>query len=167
MEPWLFSSGAGVHRRPPIPGPSRRPCLTALAAALPLLGCTAIVPTHYKEIKGWKVASPHDDFVNGQWWKPLGDRELDRLEAEVSVSNQTLEGRRAIAARQCSPLRAFAPPHPEVNCENSVEPMPTMTASTSTLTPEVATAPSTRSAAKAVLPKRPKEISTKPASVVS
>ena len=42
-----------------------------------------------------------------------------------------------------------------------------MTASTSTLTPEETTLPSTRSARKAVLPNRPKGTSTKPASVVS
>ncbi len=41
--------------------------------------------------------------------------------------------------------------------------MPTMTASTSTLTPDEMTLPSTRSAANAVLPNRPKGISTKPA----
>ena len=52
-----------------------------------------------------------------------------------------------------------------VKVENSVEPMPTMTASTSTFTPEDMTLPSTRSAAKAVLPNRPKGISTKPQSV--
>ena len=42
-----------------------------------------------------------------------------------------------------------------------------MTASTSTLTPDETTLPSTRSARKAVLPNRPNGISTKPASVVS
>ena len=54
-----------------------------------------------------------------------------------------------------------------VNVENSVEPMPTITANTSTLTPEEMTLPSTRSAAKAVLPNRPNGISTKPHNVDS
>ncbi len=58
-------------------------------------------------------------------------------------------------------------PKPVVNCAKSVEPMPTMTASTSTFTPEETTLPSTRSARKAVLPNSPKGTSTKPASVVS
>jgi len=72
----------------------------AIAAALPLLGCSpigpdyvrpaAIVPAQYKEIKGWKIAAPRDDFAKGEWWKLFGDRELDRLEAQVSISNQTL-----------------------------------------------------------------------------
>ena len=54
-----------------------------------------------------------------------------------------------------------------VNSAKSVEPMPMMTARTSTLIPEETTLPSTRSARKAVLPKRPKGMSTKPAKVVS
>ena len=66
-----------------------------------------------------------------------------------------------------SSIEGVAPPKPAVNSENSVEPMPIMTASTSTLMPEEITLPSTRSAMKADLPNRPKGISTKPASVVS
>ncbi len=45
--------------------------------------------------------------------------------------------------------------------------MPTMTARTKTLIPEDMTLPRTRSAAKAVLPNKPKGMSTKPANVVS
>jgi NodT family efflux transporter outer membrane factor (OMF) lipoprotein len=72
-----------------------------LAASLPLLGCAAIgpdyvrpaaiVPAQFKEMKGWKVASPRDDFAKGEWWRLFGDRELDLLEAQVSISNQTLK----------------------------------------------------------------------------
>ncbi len=63
--------------------------------------------------------------------------------------------------------RLLAPPRPAVNSPNRVEPMPMMTASTSTLMPEEMTLPSTRSAMKADWLNRPKGISTKPASVVS
>jgi NodT family efflux transporter outer membrane factor (OMF) lipoprotein len=72
----------------------------ALAASTPLLSCAigpdylrpaAIVPAQYKEMKGWKLASPRVDFANGEWWKLFGDRELDLLEAQVSISNQTLK----------------------------------------------------------------------------
>ena len=74
--------------------------LVALAASAPLLGCAigpdylrpaAIVAAQYKEMKGWKLASPGDGFAKGEWWKLFGDRELDLLEAQVSVSNQTLK----------------------------------------------------------------------------
>ena len=73
----------------------------ALLVLLPLVGCeavgpdyiqpAAIVPQQYKEMKGWKIGSPCDDFAKGEWWKLFGDRELDRLEVQVSVSNQTLK----------------------------------------------------------------------------
>ena len=74
--------------------------LVALAASTPLLGCAigpdylrpaAIVPAQYKEMKGWKISAPRDDFAKGEWWKLFGDRELDLLEAQVSISNQTLK----------------------------------------------------------------------------
>ena len=73
----------------------------ALGLTLPLFGCAAVGPNYvrpaaivsaqYKEIKGWKAASPHDDFAKGDWWKVFRDAELDRLEAQVAISNQTLK----------------------------------------------------------------------------
>ena len=54
-----------------------------------------------------------------------------------------------------------------LNSANSPEPIPTMTASTSTLMPEDTTLPSTFSAINAVLFQRANGTSTKPASVVS
>ena len=70
-----------------------------LAATATLTGCAvgpdydrpaAIVPAAYKEIKGWKVATPRDDALKGEWWRALGDSTLDRLASQVVVSNQTL-----------------------------------------------------------------------------
>ena len=66
-----------------------------------------------------------------------------------------------------SSMVGWLAPKPAVNCAKSVEPMPMMTASTRTFTPDETTLPSTRSARKAVLPNSPKGTSTKPASVVS
>jgi NodT family efflux transporter outer membrane factor (OMF) lipoprotein len=71
-----------------------------MAAALMLSGCAvgpdyvrpaAIVPAQYKEVKGWKLGSPRDDFAKGDWWKLFHDPELDALEAQVAISNQTLK----------------------------------------------------------------------------
>jgi NodT family efflux transporter outer membrane factor (OMF) lipoprotein len=45
----------------------------------------------YKEIRGWRLASPRDDFPKTAWWRVFHDSELDRLEATVAVSNQTLK----------------------------------------------------------------------------
>ena len=76
--------------------------LGALAAlTLPMAGCAevgpdyqrpaAIVPASYKEIKGWKSATPRDDDIKGAWWTAFHDPELNRLESQVAVSNQTLK----------------------------------------------------------------------------
>ena len=80
---------------------SARPLARAVAL-LPLLsGCiavgpdylepAAIVPSAYKEVRGWKIGSPRDGWAKGEWWKSFRDGELDRLEATVRVSNQTLK----------------------------------------------------------------------------
>jgi len=76
------------------------PALAALAAA-PLAACApvgpdyvrpgAAVPAQYKEIKGWKLASPHDDLAKGEWWRLFADPTLDKLESQVGVSNQTIK----------------------------------------------------------------------------
>lgn len=73
---------------------------TLAGAALILSGCAvgpdyqrpaAIVPAQYKEMKGWKLGAPRDDFAKGDWWKLFRDPELDALEAQVAVSNQTVK----------------------------------------------------------------------------
>jgi NodT family efflux transporter outer membrane factor (OMF) lipoprotein len=51
----------------------------------------AIVPVQYKEMKGWRAASPRDDYPKGEWWRAFRDEELNRFEATVAVSNQTLK----------------------------------------------------------------------------
>ncbi len=73
----------------------------ALAAMAALAGCFAVgpdyvrpdttVPSQYKEAKGWKVSTPRDDAPKGEWWRVFHDPELDLLEAQVAVSNQTLK----------------------------------------------------------------------------
>src|SRR5215469_7035465 len=50
----------------------------------------APVPTHYKELKGWKRARPSDDVARGDWWKVYKDRALDALLPQIEVSNQTV-----------------------------------------------------------------------------
>jgi NodT family efflux transporter outer membrane factor (OMF) lipoprotein len=74
---------------------------TIAALALPLAACApvgpnyfrpaAIVPAQFKEIKGWKLASPRDNLAKGEWWRLFDDPTLDRLESRVSVSNQTIK----------------------------------------------------------------------------
>ena len=81
--------------------------LLALARAAPLLaslalsGCApvgpnferpaAIVSPQFKEIKGWKIATPRANEPKGEWWSVFRDPELDQLMRVVVVSNQTIK----------------------------------------------------------------------------
>jgi NodT family efflux transporter outer membrane factor (OMF) lipoprotein len=90
-------------------GEARRRALKflALARATPLLasvacsGCApvgpnferaaAIVSPQFKEIKGWKTATPRESEPKGAWWSIFHDPELDQLMRVVLVSNQTVK----------------------------------------------------------------------------
>ena len=73
--------------------------LGALILSFALTGCAvgpdyarepAPVPTHYKELKGWKLANPSDNIDRGDWWTVYRDRGLDALLPQVEISNQTV-----------------------------------------------------------------------------
>jgi len=73
--------------------------LIAFSLALTLVGCAvgpnysrepAPVPTEYKELKGFKYATPRDDVDRGDWWAPYRDPGLATLLREVEISNQTV-----------------------------------------------------------------------------
>ncbi len=59
---------------------------------------SAPVPSHYKEAAprptleagGWKPAQPEDAAARGNWWEVFADADLNALEAQVAVSNQTV-----------------------------------------------------------------------------
>ncbi|MGO9720612.1 MAG: TolC family protein, partial [Methylocella sp.] len=64
-----------------------------------LFGCTvgpdylrpaAPVPATYKELKGWKRATPLDDADRGPWWLVFKDPKLNSFEPQVEISNQTV-----------------------------------------------------------------------------
>ncbi len=75
----------------------------AAAACLLLTGCAVgpkyqrpevASPSVFKELPAgvqWKVASPGDGQLRGEWWELFGDPQLSRLEDSVSVSNQTVK----------------------------------------------------------------------------
>ena len=73
----------------------------AIGAALTLTACevgpnyhrpSAPVPAAYKELPaGWKPSAPGDDRDRGDWWSVFNDPELDRLERQVSISNQNVK----------------------------------------------------------------------------
>jgi len=78
-----------------------RSMLVALAGALTLLtACTvgpdyvrptAEVPGVYKEMEGWKVAQPKDHLTRGAWWEIFNDPQLNSLEEQANISNQSLK----------------------------------------------------------------------------
>jgi NodT family efflux transporter outer membrane factor (OMF) lipoprotein len=44
----------------------------------------------FKELDGWKIATPRDDVDRGDWWSVYGDENLSSLLREVDVSNQNI-----------------------------------------------------------------------------
>lgn len=50
----------------------------------------------FKENAGWKPAEPADAVLRGNWWELFGDAQLNALESQVGITNQTLK---AAAAR--------------------------------------------------------------------
>ncbi len=69
--------------------------LLALAAGACTVGPdyhpdAAPTPAHFKELKGWKVATPSDQLPRNDWWAFYRDSKLDFLIKQVEVSNQNV-----------------------------------------------------------------------------
>lgn len=47
-------------------------------------------PQAYKEGTGWIVANPGDDKIRPKWWEMYNDAQLNQLEEQVAISNQTV-----------------------------------------------------------------------------
>lgn len=48
-------------------------------------------PPAYSEVAGWKPAEPGDAAIRPKWWEIFADQELNGLEEQVDVSNQSLK----------------------------------------------------------------------------
>lgn len=85
--------------------------ITVACIAVTLTACTTLpsyhvpetaVPAHFANAphasEGWRVATPSDGNPRGPWWTLFNDAILNRLEAQVDVSNQTV--REAVARLQ-------------------------------------------------------------------
>jgi NodT family efflux transporter outer membrane factor (OMF) lipoprotein len=46
---------------------------------------------NFQDTNGWKVASPQDAMIKGNWWEVFGDPELNGLEEQLNISNQNLK----------------------------------------------------------------------------
>ena len=59
---------------------------------------TAVTAPNYKESTvnfhdagGWKVASPQDAMLRGNWWEVFNDPELNALEDQLNINNENLK----------------------------------------------------------------------------
>jgi NodT family efflux transporter outer membrane factor (OMF) lipoprotein len=48
------------------------------------------LPDNFKEMQGWKTSAPNDNAAKGKWWEIFEDPQLNALEEQASVSNQTI-----------------------------------------------------------------------------
>ena len=46
---------------------------------------------NFQDQPGWKVASPQDAMIRGKWWEVFNEPELNALEEELIVNNQTIK----------------------------------------------------------------------------
>jgi NodT family efflux transporter outer membrane factor (OMF) lipoprotein len=100
LEPILRARQSDPARAGAI-APGWRPFGVALVIAGALSGCApvgpdflrpaAIVSPQFKEIAGWKIATPRQSEPKGDWWTVFHDPELSRLESTVAISNQTVK----------------------------------------------------------------------------
>src|SRR5579863_2877887 len=67
---------------------------------------TTDVPADYKESAAFKTAHPDDDSAKGKWWEVYGDAQLNALEEQVTVSNQTLKEAQAQFAEARATIRS-------------------------------------------------------------
>ena len=60
-----------------------------------------VTPENAKTIANWKTAQPSDEVIRGTWWEIFNDSELNALEEQVNVSNQSIASAAAsyLAAR--------------------------------------------------------------------
>jgi NodT family efflux transporter outer membrane factor (OMF) lipoprotein len=78
--------------------------LLSLVLSLVLVGCAvgpdyvpeaAPVPNTFKELKGWRPATPRDQLNRGDWWTFYRDPKLAFLLKQVEISNQTVAAQAA------------------------------------------------------------------------
>lgn len=49
-----------------------------------------LTPDSAKQLDGWKTAEPNDHALRGKWWEIFNDSQLNALEDQVNISNQTV-----------------------------------------------------------------------------
>src|SRR5262245_15974369 len=69
--------------------------LTGCAVKTPPMPAAPAIPPAFKENADWKAANPVDQAVRGTWWEVFRDPQLNALESQIDVSNQTLRAQQA------------------------------------------------------------------------
>src|ERR1700742_673397 len=46
---------------------------------------------NFKDQDGWKVASPQDAMLRGNWWEVFQEPELNTLEDQLNINNQNIK----------------------------------------------------------------------------
>jgi NodT family efflux transporter outer membrane factor (OMF) lipoprotein len=54
------------------------------------------VPPAFKETAGWKQGEPIDDMHKGKWWEIFNDPQLNALEGQIEIGNQTIAAQEAM-----------------------------------------------------------------------
>ena len=49
-----------------------------------------LTPANFPTTDGWKVAQPKDDELRGKWWEIYNDPQLNALEDQIDISNQSI-----------------------------------------------------------------------------
>lgn len=85
----IAASGATVILRHCLPGLLLM-SLSACSVGPDYRRPAAPVPAEFKELRGWKQAQPRDHEISGKWWEIFGDAQLNALEEQVDINNQSL-----------------------------------------------------------------------------
>src|SRR5579863_5079796 len=48
-------------------------------------------PVNFQDQPGWKVASPQDAMIRGNWWEIFHEPELNALEDQLNINNQNIK----------------------------------------------------------------------------
>lgn len=94
---------------------------TSCARRAPYVTPVAESAPAFKEDPNWKMAAPADDLLKGNWWEAFGDPQLNALEEQIAVSNQTLKSAEAqLAAARAAIRGARAGFGPQVSATPSI-----------------------------------------------
>jgi len=78
----LLAFVAGCNVGPRYHGP------TAPAVAAPNYKESTV---NFQDADGWKVASPQDAMIRGNWWEVFNEPELNDLESQLNINNQNIK----------------------------------------------------------------------------